>query len=416
MKKGLIMEGGAMRGMFTAGVLDEFMENGIKFDGAIGVSAGAIFGSNFKSHQIGRGIRYNKKYCQDKRYVSYRAWLKTGDLYPVDFCYNVLPTKLDVFDKETYSKDPMDFYVTVTNAETGEPHYVVCNNGDARDIQWMRASASMPIFSNAVNIDGVDYSDGGTSDSVPLKYFESIGYDRNVVIMTQPKGYRKKQYKGLKFIKILLRKHPNLYLAMKNRHLMYNETMDYIDKCEAEKKIFVIRPAEKLQVKPAERNPEELERVYRLGREQGKKYVNDVKSFLNAQYTEGAPHSMDELLDIIHKLRDKETGCAWDSVQTHETLKKCLKDECEEVFEAVDNKDDVNLCEELGDVMLQVLLNAEIAKERGAFSFEDVVQGLTDKLIRRHPHVFGDEKRPDTEEEALALWRKVKEKEKANKK
>ncbi|MDO4188472.1 MAG: MazG nucleotide pyrophosphohydrolase domain-containing protein [Lachnospiraceae bacterium] len=136
---------------------------------------------------------------------------------------------------------------------------------------------------------------------------------------------------------------------------------------------------------------------------------------MNKEYKEGAAHSMEELLEIIHVLRDPEEGCSWDSVQTHESLKKCLTDECEEVLEAVDNMDDENLCEELGDVMLQVLLNAEIAAERGAFTFEDVVNGLTDKLIRRHPHVFSGMKRPDTPEEALAMWKAVKEKEKANK-
>ena len=133
---------------------------------------------------------------------------------------------------------------------------------------------------------------------------------------------------------------------------------------------------------------------------------------MNKKYIEGSRHTIEELLEIIHILRDPEKGCSWDSVQTHETMKKCLMDECEEVCEAVDNKDDENLCEELGDVLLQVLLNAEIASERGAFTFDDCIQGLTDKLIRRHPHVFGDEKRPDNPEEALELWKKVKEKEK----
>lgn len=133
---------------------------------------------------------------------------------------------------------------------------------------------------------------------------------------------------------------------------------------------------------------------------------------MEKKHTEGTVHTMDELLEIIHELRDPDTGCSWDAAQTHETLKKCLKDECEEVFEAIDKKDDENLCEELGDVFLQVLLNAEIAKERGAFTFDDVICGLTDKLIRRHPHVFGDEPRPETPEEALVLWKKVKEKEK----
>lgn len=134
---------------------------------------------------------------------------------------------------------------------------------------------------------------------------------------------------------------------------------------------------------------------------------------MNKKYIEGTHHDMNELLEIVHCLRDKETGCSWDSAQTHESLKKCLKDESEEVFEAIDNKDDENLCEELGDVLLQVLLNTEIASERNAFTFDDVICGLSDKLIRRHPHVFADEPRPDNPEDALALWKKVKEKEKA---
>lgn len=269
MKRGLILEGGAMRGMFTAGVLDVFMENDIEFDGAIGVSAGAVFGCNYKSKQIGRAIRYNKRFCKDKRYVSFMHWLKTGDLYPVEFCYETLPFELDIFDRDAYERNPLDFYITSTDVLTGEPHYTLCNKGDEKDIRWMRASASMPVFANPVEIDGGLYSDGGTSDSVPIKYFESIGYDKNVLILTQPKGYRKKQYKGLFFIKRYLKKYPMLYEAMVKRHVMYNETMDYIDKCEEEGRIFVIRPPEKLRVKPAEKNPLELERVYRLGRDIG---------------------------------------------------------------------------------------------------------------------------------------------------
>lgn len=130
------------------------------------------------------------------------------------------------------------------------------------------------------------------------------------------------------------------------------------------------------------------------------------------KHIEGQKHNIEELKEIIHALRDKDEGCSWDSVQTHESLKKTFADECEEVFAAIDNKDDENLCEELGDVMLHILLNAEIAAERGAFTMDDVIQVLSDKLIRRHPHVFGDEPRPNNPEEALALWKKVKEKEK----
>ena len=138
-----------------------------------------------------------------------------------------------------------------------------------------------------------------------------------------------------------------------------------------------------------------------------------MRTFNGKVYEEKAPHDFDELVEIVDALRS-ENGCKWDRAQTHETLKKCLMDESEEVLEAVDNQDDENLCEELGDVLLQVLMNAQIAKERGAFTVDDVIQGISEKLIRRHPHVFGDEV-VENEEQALALWRKVKAKEKAEK-
>ena len=192
MKTGLIMEGGAMRGMFTAGVIDVLMEAGVSFDGAIGVSAGAVFGCNYKSRQIGRVIRYNKAYCQDPRYVSFRSLLKTGDIYGEQFCYHELPDRLDPFDVKTYAQNPMNFYVVCTDADTGKAVYHNCLKGDAEDIQWMRASASMPALSRFVKLDSYSLSDGGTADSIPVRFFESIGYDRNVVILTQPEGYVKK--------------------------------------------------------------------------------------------------------------------------------------------------------------------------------------------------------------------------------
>lgn len=269
MKYGLVMEGGAMRGMFTAGVIDVFMEKGIEFDGAVGVSAGAVFGCNLKSHQIGRAIRYNKNYCKDRRYVSYRAWLKTGDLYPAEFDYVELPTKLDIFDFETYRNCPMDFYVVATDAVTGKPVYKLCNTGDAKDIQWMRASASMPVFSIPVEIDGGVYSDGGTSDSIPLKFMEEKGYEKILVITTRPKEYRKKPYPCMWFIRKLLKGFPALADAMEIRHIMYNDTVEYINEREKSGEIFVIRPNQNLKVKPAEKNPDNLEAVYQLGRKAG---------------------------------------------------------------------------------------------------------------------------------------------------
>ena len=178
MKTGLVLEGGAMRGMYTAGVLDIFMENNITVDGAIGVSAGATFGCNFKSKQIGRSIRYNMKYSHDPRYVGIRSLIKTGDLYGADFCYKELPNKLDLFDVETYQKNPMEFYVVATDINTGKPVYHLCPDGDERDIEWYRASASMPLVSRIVKIDGIELLDGGIADAIPIHKFQEMGFEK----------------------------------------------------------------------------------------------------------------------------------------------------------------------------------------------------------------------------------------------
>ena len=143
-KTGLVLEGGAMRGMFTCGVIDVLMENGIRFDGAAGISAGAVFGCNYKSRQIGRPVRYNKNYCKDPRYCSDRSLIKTGDLYGADFCYRELPDVLDPFDRETFKNDPMEFYIGATDVKTGKAVYHKCTDGGEDDLLWMRASASMP--------------------------------------------------------------------------------------------------------------------------------------------------------------------------------------------------------------------------------------------------------------------------------
>ena len=167
-KTGLVMEGGAMRGMFTAGVLDVLLENGIEFDGAIGVSAGATFGCNFKSKQIGRAIRYNKRFCKDWRYCSLRSLITTGDLYGAKFCYDTLPNQLDIFDTETYRANPLKFYCVASDCETGKPVYKELETCDAKDLTWMRASASMPLASKVVEVDGYKLLDGGMTDSIPL--------------------------------------------------------------------------------------------------------------------------------------------------------------------------------------------------------------------------------------------------------
>ncbi len=285
MKTGLVMEGGSMRGMFTAGVLDVFMENGVDFDGAVGVSAGAVFGCNFKSRQPGRVIRYNKKYCRDPRYASMSSLVKTGNVFGTDFCYRAIPDFLDPFDKETYEKNPMPFYVVCTDALSGNPVYHKCDTWRGDDQLWMRASASMPALSEIVRVGGRLLSDGGTADSIPLKFFENIGYRRNVVILTQPEGFVKEKNRMLPLLRLSLRKYPNLIEALETRHIRYNETTAYIKQRVKSGAAFVIQPEAGLNIKSVVHDPDELERVYQFGRKAGVKNVDAVREFLRESKT-----------------------------------------------------------------------------------------------------------------------------------
>ena len=282
-----------MRGMFTCGVIDVLMESGVTFDAAVGISAGAVFGCNFKSGQIGRPIRYNKAYCRNLRYCSIRSLLKTGDLYGADFCYRQLPDVLDPFDREAFSQNPMAFYIGATDIETGKCAYHRCTDGDETDMLWLRASASMPIVSKPVRIEGNSYLDGGISDAVPYAYMEQLGYARNVIVLTQPKGYRKKPSVGLG-LKLFLHQYPGILEAMAHRHEMYNLQMEEIDRKEAEKTVLVIRPPKALKIGYTEKKPEELERVYQIGRKEMENRLPEVCQWLTNQ-------SVFDLYDIKEK-------------------------------------------------------------------------------------------------------------------
>ena len=276
------MEGGAMRGLFTCGVIDVFLENSITFDGAIGISAGAVFGCNYKSRQIGRPRRYNERYCRDKRYCSIHSLLTTGDLYGVDFCYRLVPEVLDVFDVRTYRENPMKFYVGATDANTGKAVYHDCQKGNEEDTLWMRASASMPMVSRPVEVDGMELLDGGIADSVPYAYLESLGYNRNVIILTQPKGFVKQPNKALPLMRVALKQYPAVVAAMEQRHMVYNRQMNEIDAKEENGTVFVIRPPESLKIGRTERDPKELERVYQIGRAEAERVLPAVIEFLKA--------------------------------------------------------------------------------------------------------------------------------------
>ena len=267
MKRGLVLEGGGMRGLFTAGVLDVFMERGVRFDGVIGVSAGACFGCNYKSGQAGRVIRYNKRFARDPRYCSWSSLLRTGDLFNADFCYRELPLELDVFDAAAYAASPTEFHVVATDCATGRPAYRRLDRADAEAFAWIRASASMPVVSRPVAIDGRESLDGGLSDGIPLRYFESLGYGFNVVIATRPHGYRKfPSWKHL-LAKPFLRRHPAVCQALATRHEWYNETLDYIDSRVADGAAILIAPERPLEISRVCHDPDVMQRTYDLGRE-----------------------------------------------------------------------------------------------------------------------------------------------------
>lgn len=282
-KKGIVMEGGAMRGMFTAGVIDVLMENNITFDGGIGVSAGATFGCNLKSKQIGRVIRYNVNLAHDKRYCSFLSLIKTGDLYGADFCYNILPNQIDVFDRVEYCSNPMEFYVVVSDCVTGQPMYKKLENCNDTELQWMRGSASMPLASKVVEVEGYKLLDGGMTDSLPIKHFESLGYNKNLVVLTQPRDYRKKPNKLFWIMKIALKKYPKLLAAMEKRPETYNSSKDYIFEKADKGELLVICPEKKLDMSRVEHNPKKLREAYNQGRMLAKTRIQEIRDFLSDQ-------------------------------------------------------------------------------------------------------------------------------------
>lgn len=280
MKKGLVLEGGAMRGLFTAGVMDVMMEHGIDFDGVIGVSAGSSFGCNYKSHQPGRVLRYNLKYCKDPRYMGLRSLVTTGDLVGAEFAYHTLPLELDIFDIETYESNPMEFYSVSTDVFTAEPVYKRIDKIDYAALEWLRASASMPCVTRPVCVDdGRLMLDGGISDSIPLKYFQSIGYDRNVVVLTQPVGYRKTPVPAWLF-RLLLRRYPAMAEAMVRRHEMYNAQLDYLGQQVDAGSTLVIAPARPLSIGRVETDRAKMRETYAQGRAAALASLPRLKEFL----------------------------------------------------------------------------------------------------------------------------------------
>ncbi len=277
-KTGLVLEGGGMRGIYTAGVLDVFLEHEIEFDGVIGVSAGAIHGCSFVSGQKGRSIRYYKKYCNDKRFVSLRNLILTGDIAGEQFCYHEIPERLDPYDFEAFNASKTEFYVTCSNVETGKAEHLPITDMRAQ-VDRMRASASLPYASRIVRAEGMKLLDGACTDSIPVGAFHRLGFKRLVVIMTRPRGYVKKPERrwlpGLYY-----RRYPAFARALRRRHENYNRTVRQIERLEAAGKLFVIRPSRALELKRTEHDVKKLDAAYELGRADALQRMEGMKKWL----------------------------------------------------------------------------------------------------------------------------------------
>ena len=281
MKTGLVLEGGGLRGIFSAGVLDVLMEEGVKFDGAAGVSAGAAFGSNYKSGQNRRAIRYNLRFAKDPRYSSVMSLIATGNLFNAQFCYHDIPEKLDPFDWEAFRRNPMEFYLVCTDVETGKPVYHLCDNDSEQEmLEWFRASGSMPLVSRVVEIGGQKLLDGGISDSIPLRFMEEQGYQRNIVVLTQPADFVKTLNPLMGMVERGLRSYPNAVEAIRNRHIVYNEELAYVRQRESGKQAFVIRPDHALDIGRIEHDRMKIRAAYKAGRRKARKLLPEILRFL----------------------------------------------------------------------------------------------------------------------------------------
>ena len=278
MKVGLVLEGGAMRGMYTAGVLDVLMENNVRVDGIVGVSAGALFGVNYPSRQIGRVIRYNKRFSPDKNYIGLWPLLKEGNIESTQFAYNEVPRKLDVFDHEAFRASGIPFYAVVTNLQTGEGEYLLLESVfEQMDI--LRASGSMPFVSRPVLWQGKRYLDGAIADSIPYRWMAEQGYEKRIVVLTRQEGYRKKPMNQA-LCKIMYRKWPKFVQKLLTRHSAYNAALDELQQWRSEGKAFVLRPSEEINIGRVEKDPEKLQAVYDLGRKDTQAQLDQLQEYL----------------------------------------------------------------------------------------------------------------------------------------
>ena len=281
--RGLVLEGGGLRGLYTCGVLDVLMENNIPVDSITGVSAGALFGANYFSKQPGRAIQYNKAFCRDKRYMSLRSLILTGNYINKKFAYYKVSKEYFPFDNKTFMKSGKEFIAVVTNIKTGKPEYMKIEDG-MKQMEVFRATSAMPLVTRPVKIKGEKYVDGGVSDSIPIDY-QYGEFDKTIVILTQHDGYQKKPISKMKqrLVKIKFHRYPELIDVMLNRYEDYNKRLEQIKELEKKGEIFVIRPSRKIRIKTNESNPNRYQAVYDIGARDAKMILKDLQKYLEAK-------------------------------------------------------------------------------------------------------------------------------------
>ena len=275
MKTGIVFEGGAFRTIFSCGVMDAMLENKIMPDYMIGVSAGAAYGVSMASGQIGRNLKILIDYRNDKRYLGYRNFLKCKSLFGLDFVFDEIPNKLIPFDMDTYKKYPGKVLVGVTNAKTGKTEYLDGKNLDDK-ATMLRATCALPIFFPVIKLNGNEYYDGGICDPIPIKKAIEDGNDKHLIILTQPKGYKKElSKKNVLVAKLLNNKYPNLKDALLNRHDSYNETVRFCEELEKQGKALILRP--EFSLESFEKDVDKLKANYNHGYDLATKRINDIK-------------------------------------------------------------------------------------------------------------------------------------------
>jgi predicted patatin/cPLA2 family phospholipase len=279
---GLILEGGGMRGVYTAGVLDVFMENQIYFPYVIGASAGACNAASYLSRQLGRNKTVNLDYCSHPEYISYRNWLfKKKGLFGMDFIFDELPNRLVPFDYKAFKESEEKFVIVTTDCKTGRPVYLTRDDYEENELSTvLRASASLPFMAPMVKLRDRHLMDGGIADPIPVLKAVQDGVSKGVVVLTQNPGYRKKKPKLTWVTKRVYPDFSGLDESLKARYLKYNQTLDYIEEEEKKGNLFVLRPVEKMNVKRVERDSKKLEVLYEQGRKDAAKQLESLKNWL----------------------------------------------------------------------------------------------------------------------------------------